>query len=46
VLLGKRLEIGKLTARTQVDLAVPVQITASAPLDATMDLDRIARVTK
>jgi hypothetical protein len=37
VLLGKKLSIGSVAARTSLDLAIPVQITKSAPLNAPID---------
>ncbi|TMQ28677.1 MAG: peptidase, partial [Deltaproteobacteria bacterium] len=38
VILGPRIELGDLTARTQAELAIPVQVTSSAPLNATLDV--------
>jgi len=38
VSLGKRLEIGSVAARTAIDLAIPVQLSRSAPVNATIDL--------
>src|SRR5262249_24200719 len=38
VILGPRIDVGSIAARTQIELAVPVQISPSAPLDAMLDL--------
>jgi hypothetical protein len=38
VILGPRLELGSVAARSQIELAIPVQIATSAPLGATLDV--------
>jgi hypothetical protein len=38
VIVGPRIDLGDLAARSRVDLAIPIQVSTAAPLNATLDL--------